>query len=143
MKNYSRYIWIYLSKLLNRKDVTITMEDYLLLIDIVYSNKKNFPVDMKTILSERISEIKPLVFNNKKDKFSNLFEQIFKKLLVSSNKSYQDCLCDILIDIFHKDESTLASWNKVYSKNIATSAIILQYISNYSSIIFVPFLLLL
>lgn len=137
MKNYSRYVCVYLSKLLKRKDISITLEDYLLLLDIVYSNKKNFPVDMKNILAEGILEIKPLLFSNKKEKYSYLFEQSFKNLLASSNKSYQDCLCDILIDIFHKDESTLASWNKVYSKNIATSAVILQYISNYFIILFV------
>lgn len=131
MKNYSRYICSYLLNLLSKKDITITKEQYLLLVETIHTNKKNFPVDLKNELAEKITDLKPTLFSNKKEKCSNLFDVMFKKILVNSNKPYQDCLCDILIDVFHKDESTLSSWNKIYSKNVATSAILLKYLGNY------------
>lgn len=131
MKNYSRYVGSYLLKLLSKKDITITKEQYLLLVDTIHSNKKNFPVDLKNELAKKVFDLKPALFSNKKEKLSNLFDLIFKKILVNSNKSYEDCLCDILIDVFHKDESTLSNWNKIYSKNVATSAILLKYLGKY------------
>lgn len=133
MKNYSRYIACYLLKLLNKKeDLTITKEQFLLLLDTIYSNRKHFPADLKHELAEKMFDIKPLLFKNKKEKYHGFFDLVFKKIVVNSNKSYQDCLCDILIDIFHKDETTLTNWSKVYSKNIAASAILLQYIGKHS-----------
>lgn len=132
MKNYSRYVASYLSKLLTQKDnIAITKEQYLLLLDAVYSNKKNFPSDLKQDLSNKLSMVMPLLFKNKKEKYSNFFELVFKKILVNSDKSYQDCLCDILINIFHEDKTTLTNWSKIYSKNVATSAILLKYLGNY------------
>lgn len=130
MKNYSRYVASYLLTLLSKKeDITITKEQFLLILDTIYLNKKNFPTDLKQKLSEKILDLKPLLFKNKKEKYQPFFELVFKKIIVNSNKSYQDCLCDILIDIFNKDETTLINWNKLYSKNVATSAILLRYIS--------------
>lgn len=128
MKNYSRYVASYLLQLINKKEgVSITKEQFLLLLDTIHSNKKNFPTDLKQELIIKISELKPLLFQNKKEKYQNYFDLVFKKIL-NSNKSYQDCLCDILIEFFHKDETALANWNKLYSKNIAISAVFLKYI---------------
>lgn len=129
LKNYSRYIAQYLLTLLtNKEKVIVTKEQFILLLDTIYSNKKHFPLDLKQDLAKKLSDLQPLLFVNKKEKYQNLFDVFFKKLVENSNKSYQDCLCDILIEIFHKDETTLINWNKAYSKNIVSSGILLKYI---------------
>lgn len=104
------------------------MEKYMLLLDLIHSSKKNFPGDLKPELCKKMLEVRPLVLQFKKEKCQDLFEQVFKKIAVNNNKSYQDCICDILIEIFHRDYTTLTNWYRIYTKNLPSSAIILQYI---------------
>lgn len=131
MKSYSRYIASYLLKLLSTKDnITISKEQFLQLIDVVYINNKNFPADLKQDLSNKLREIKSSIFKNKKEKYSNFFELVFQKILINSDKSYQDCICDILINIFIEDKTLLTNWCKIYSKNVLPSTILLSYIGN-------------
>lgn len=132
MKNYSRYVATYLLNLLSKKeDFTITKEQYILLLDTVFSNNKNFPTDLKQELSKKLSTLQGVLFKNKKEKYQTFFDQLFKKILTNNNTLYQDCICDILIQIFEKDETILTNWNKIYSKNVAASAIILKYLGKF------------
>lgn len=129
MKNYSRFVVQYLLDLLSRKyDDSISRDEFLLILDTIYSNKKNFPTDLKEELSKKIANVKELLFKNNKEKYHSYIEVLLKKIITNSNKPYQSYICDVLVEIFVKDATTLSTWNKVYAKNVAASSILLRHI---------------
>ncbi|XP_050500167.1 transmembrane protein 214 [Diabrotica virgifera virgifera] len=127
MKNYSRYILTYLVNLIkNTNEKSLTLEESLSILNIVYSNRKNMPSDLVQEVSNNVARIKPL--NSKKG--SSNIEIMLKNIVLNNNASYQKCLCDILVEAFHQDPSALAAWSKAYSKNVQSSAVVLEHISN-------------
>lgn len=133
MKNYSLYVVSYLLSVLNKEnDASVSKEEFFLVLDTIYSNKKNFPKDLKQQLQSKVADLKLLLFANKKEKYYNYVEFVLKKIVTNSNKPYQDCLCDVLVEVFHRDNTTLANWNKIYSKHIAGSSLLLNYIGMLS-----------
>ncbi|XP_023018558.2 transmembrane protein 214 isoform X1 [Leptinotarsa decemlineata] len=131
MKSYSRFVLTYLLDLVtNNKDVTVTKEDFLLLVDTIYSTKKTLPVDLLQKLSGEVPKLKRFLFSNTKEKYNNYVEVVLKRIVANSSEPYRNCLCELLIDIFHKDQTTLASWGKVYGKTVVASAVLLEYIFN-------------
>lgn len=129
MKNYSRFVVQYLLDLLNRKyDDSISRDEFLLILDTIYSNRKNFPVDLKEELSKKIADVKGLLLKNNKETHHSYVEVFLKKIITDSNKSYQSYICDVLVEVFAKDATTLSTWNKVYAKNVAASSILLRHI---------------
>ncbi|KAF7279687.1 hypothetical protein GWI33_006848 [Rhynchophorus ferrugineus] len=136
MKNYSKYVVKYLLDLISQKEkVQITKEQYLLILDIIYTNRKNFPVELQKELYVQAPQLKSFLFANSKERYHNYVEPFLKRLSMTTNSSYQNVLCDTIIEIFTKDQSTMAHWNKIYIKNLSSSAILLNYISdNYDNI---------
>lgn len=135
MKNYSKYVVKYLLDLISQKEkVQITKEQYLLILDVIYSNRKNFPVELQKELYKHVPNLKAFLFANSKERYHNYVEHFLKRLSVTTNSSYQNTLCDIIIEIYTKDQSTMAPWNKIYIKNVSSSAILLNYISKYNHI---------
>ncbi|KAJ8976096.1 hypothetical protein NQ317_008433 [Molorchus minor] len=72
-----------------------------------------------------------MLFRNSKEKYHNYIDILLKKIVMNSNKSYQDCLCDVLVNIFVRDPTTLANWGKSYPKNVAASALVLAYLDTH------------
>ncbi|CAG9768719.1 unnamed protein product [Ceutorhynchus assimilis] len=129
MKSYSKYIVKYLIELTSQEhESPLTRDQYLLILDTTFSSKKNFPSELQKDLIGNLPKLKSLLFSNK-EKFNNSVELFLKKIAATTNIQYQNCLCDILVEIFTKDQSTLTSWNKVYSKNLLASALLLRFIS--------------
>lgn len=79
----------------------------------------------------KVENLKPLLFRNTKEKYHTYIDLLLKKIQSNNNLSYQNSVCDVILDVFHKDPTTLANWNKIYSKNIAGSAVLLKYIGKY------------
>lgn len=130
MKSYSRYVVRYLLELTSRDhDSHLSKEQFLLILDTIFSTKKNFPTELQKDLVQNLPKLKRLLLNNKRESPNGLVEPFLKKITLTSNVAYQNCLCDILVEVFSKDQSALAAWNKVYSKNLGASAVLLRYIS--------------
>lgn len=130
MKNYSRYIVKYLINLVKRHDkITINRDQYLLFLEIIFSNKKNFPTDLSKDLHEILPKLKSLLFiNGSHEKYHSYIEPLLKKLQNNSNKHYTNELCDILVLCFNKDQTNLNTWGKNYTKHLTGSAVLLNYI---------------
>lgn len=127
MKNYSRFVVKYLLDLLNRRyDEFIVRDEFLLILDTIYSDKKNFPVDLREELYRKVPNLKTLLFKNK-DKYHAYVEVLLKRIITNNNKPYQNYICDVLVDIFTKDATTMSIWNKAYAKNVAASSVLLCY----------------
>ncbi|KAJ8925970.1 hypothetical protein NQ315_009825 [Exocentrus adspersus] len=132
MKNYSRFVTKYLVDLLSREyNDSVARDEFVLILDSVYSNKKNMPTDLKDELMRKSEKLKRLVFRNNKEKYHSYVEALLKKLTTNSNKPYQDILCDVLVEVFVRDPTTLSNWSKVYTKNVAANALLLRYISDH------------
>lgn len=140
MKNYSRYVITYLIDLINRfNDVPITKEQYLSIMDIVYSNKKNVPTDLIQSLNNIVPKLKLLLFTNNSDKYNSFIEPLLKNLATNDNASYKDELCDVIITCLYKDHTCFGTWNKNYTKTLTSSAILLNYMGKFTDLI-IPFI---
>lgn len=134
MKSYSRYIYEYLINLIDaHNNSNVTKEQYLLMLDSVYSNKKNFPSDLSNNLNKIISKLNLMLFDQNKDlKYHTFVEPFLKKLLDNGNSDYQKNLCSVLADCLGKDQQSYSTWNKLYLKNLPQSAALLKYVGKYS-----------
>lgn len=130
MKNYSRYVIKYLIDLINRhKKDHISRDQYLLVLDTMFSNKKNFPNDLTKELNNILPNLKILLFNNiNNDKYYNFIETLFKKLQNNSSKLYRDEICDVFVTCLSKDQTSFGAWSKNYTKSLTSNAILLNYI---------------
>lgn len=133
MKSYSRYIYEYLINLIDaHSNSNVTKEQYLLILDSVYSNKKNFPSDLSNSLNKTISKLNLMLLNQNKDlKYHTFVEPFLKKLLDNSSAEYQQNLCSVLAHCLGKDQQSYSTWNKLYLKNLAQSAALLKYVGKY------------
>lgn len=136
MKNYSRYVIKYLIDLINRhKKGHLNRDQYLLVLDTIFSNKKNFPNDLTKDLNSILPNLKRLLFNNNNgsgtDKYYSFIEILFKKLQNNnSNKLYRDEICDVFVNCLSKDQTSFGAWSKNYTKSLTSSALLLNYIGN-------------
>lgn len=132
MKNYSRYIVKYLINLIKNSEhqnVLITKEEYLTLLDITYLGSKNFPSDLKQDLQISTPILKEALFAKNND-LGRLVDYFLRKININNNKSYQNCLVDVIVECFIRDMSTIQIWTKIYAKNVSSSTILLSYIGN-------------
>ncbi|KAG5876904.1 hypothetical protein JTB14_001188 [Gonioctena quinquepunctata] len=131
MKSYSRFGLNYLLILItSNKDVTITKEDFLWLVDIIYSTKKTLPSDLLHTLTSEVPRLKQLLLDNNKERYNNYIEILLKQIVSHNSELYRKCLCDVLLEIFFKDQTNLASWIKVYNKTVVASAILLEHMND-------------
>ncbi|KRT84526.1 hypothetical protein AMK59_2105 [Oryctes borbonicus] len=129
MKNYSRYVTTYLVDLINRfNDVPITKEQYLSIMDIVYSNKRNIAPDLTQSLYNIVPKLKLLLFINNTDKYNGFIEPLLKTLALNENTMCRNEVCDVIITCLQKDHTCFGAWNKNYTKALPSSAILLNYI---------------
>lgn len=132
LKNYSRFIVQYLIKLIsNTEEATLTKEQYVSLLDVVFSNKKNFPNDLKQDLLSIVPKLTSFLSTSKKESIGSYIDFYLKKISIAGSDALKDCLCDVITDGFSRDHSGLEYWSKIYNKNITSSAILLKYIGNY------------
>ncbi|KAI4468656.1 transmembrane protein [Holotrichia oblita] len=132
MKNYSRYVITYLIDLINRfNDIPITKEQYLSVMDTIYSNKKNVPADLTQSLQNTVPKLKLLLFTNNSDKYNSFIEPLLKNLAINENISYRNEICDVIITSLQKDHTCFGTWNKNYTKTLPSSAILLNYMDTH------------
>lgn len=128
MKNYSRYVINYLVDLINRfNDVPVTKEQFLSIMDIVYSNKKNLPADLTQSLYNIVPKLKLLLFTNNSDKYNSFIEPLLRSLVINDNTAYKSEICDVIITCLHKDHTCFGTWSKNYIKTLPSSAILLNH----------------
>ena len=133
MKNYSHYIVTYLVNLVNRfNDVPLTKEQYLLIMDIIFTTKKNFTAELTQSLLKIVPKLKVLLFTNNSDKYSSFVETFLRKL--SANNivgKYKNELCNVIVMCLQKNQMSFVAWNNCYVKNISSSATVLDYIGRF------------
>ncbi|CAH0550148.1 unnamed protein product [Brassicogethes aeneus] len=136
MKAYSRFIAKYLLDIItSNKDISLTKEEYLLILDTIHSNKKNFPNELKNDFSKQADKLKQSLFGNPKEKYNPYVDAFLNKIISNSNKAYQNSLSSALIEVFQRDPSTFVNWSKGYSKNLAASVIVMKYLyENWKSV---------
>ncbi|KYB26829.1 Transmembrane protein 214-B-like Protein [Tribolium castaneum] len=118
LKNYSRFIVQYLIKLISGADqATVSKEQFVSLLDVVFSSKKNFPSDLKQDLVTVVPTLKSFLATSKEPTCVDFY---LKKIPTVGNDSFKDCLCDVIVDGFNRDQSSLESWGKNYTKNWQT-----------------------
>ncbi|RZC43263.1 transmembrane protein 214-B, partial [Asbolus verrucosus] len=111
------------------KEISLTKEQYLLILETVFVAKKNFPSDLKQDLIHVIPSLTDSLFGEIHEEIlSSLIEWSLKKITLNNNSSYQDCLCEVLIECFYRNQVSLENWSKIYNKNAPSSAILLKYI---------------
>ncbi|CAH1365193.1 unnamed protein product [Tenebrio molitor] len=132
LKHYSKYIVKYLIDLIKNADGgSLTREQYVMLLESIFSNKKNFPNDLKQELISISPNLKFFLFgSHKSETFHSSLEFYLKKITTNDSYLLQECLCDVIIQGLNRDQSSLDHWSKIYVKNIAPSAILLEYIDN-------------
>lgn len=130
MKNYSRFVVKYLIDLVNRHDnVCITKDQYLLILDVVFSNIKNLPSDLIKDLTSIVPKARKLLFSQStNDRYHLYVDSLLKKLQNNSNKKYTDELCGSLVVCLSKDNTSFGNWTKSYTKYLDGSAVLLKYI---------------
>lgn len=80
MKNYSRYVVEYLVNIINlNSNSFITKEQYLLLLNVIFSSKKNFPAELNKQLVETASKLNVLLLEQNGDKKYHSFIEPFLK----------------------------------------------------------------
>lgn len=133
MKNYSRFIIKYLIEIINRhKNSYLSKDQYILVLDIIFSNKKNFPNDLTKDLNNILPILKNLMFNDgNNEKYYNFVDTLLKKLQNNTNKLYRDEICDVLITCLIKDKTSFSAWSKNYTKSLSASAVVFNYIGEY------------
>jgi hypothetical protein len=134
LKHYSKYIVKYLIDLIKNADGgSLTREQYVMLLESIFSNKKNFPNDLKQELISISPNLKFFLFGSlKSEAFHSSLEFYLKKITTNDSYLLQECLCDVIIQGLNRDQSSLDHWSKIYVKNIAPSAILLEYIGKTS-----------
>lgn len=132
MKNYSKYVTKYLINLINRpvEGSSLQKDQYLNILDVIHGSKKNVPSELVKELNESASKLNDLLLLSVKgDKYHTLVEPILKKLgTTTENQSYSNQLCEILVALMERDQTSLNSWSKLYSKNLVASASLLEHI---------------
>lgn len=135
MKHYTKFVYEYFIHLINKhKNLSITKEQYFSMVDFVYLQKKNFPDGLKNKLVDCVSQIHALVFKGcANDKYQTFIEPVLKKL--HSNQTagggYRNELCSTAVTCLVNDSNAFNSWEKLYGKYLASSTILLKYISEF------------
>lgn len=130
LKNYSHYILEYLINILTRHNETsISKEEYVLIMSVIFSKRKNFPSDLSQRLYKIVSNLNDLLLERNRDTKRHIFiDLLLKNLLDYDNVQYQKTVCDALAKCLAKDEHSFGSWNKLYTKHLPQSAVLLNYI---------------
>lgn len=133
MKNYTRYVVEYLVNIIKSdSDSFVTKEQYLLLLNVIFSSKKNFPSDLNNQLIETASKLNVLLLEQNKDKKYNSFiEPFIKKLSDNNNVQYQNNICYVIATCLMRDPVSFENWNKIYLKHLPQSALVLKYIGEF------------
>lgn len=129
MKNYSRYVVKYLVDLFKRhKTVSLTKEQYLSILDVIFTNNKNVPADLQGELKAVLPTLQKQLFTQNHDKFHTFIDSFLKKIQLSENKSIKNELCEAIIVCLEKDKAGFGSWSKSYTKYLGASTYLLKYI---------------
>ncbi|CAH0401163.1 unnamed protein product [Chilo suppressalis] len=139
LKNYSKYVILYISKLLdNHKsmdNVKISQDQLFAMFDMVNNKRNSLSKDLSSDLIMQLSKYKDIFFAQSGNKLQVLFNQIMKKLpnqYLSGGglDPYNRVLVDCLVDCLHKDDSCNATWRQLFHKCSKQSATLLEYIDN-------------
>lgn len=130
MKNYTRYVVEYLVNIIKQNSKSsITKDQYLLLLNVIFSSKKNLPSDLNNQLNETASKLNVLLLEQNGDKkYHNFIEPFVKRLSDNNNAHYQNNVCYVIVTCLMRDPVSFETWDKIYTKHLPQSALILKYI---------------
>lgn len=132
MKNYSSFVIKYLINLINNHQIeSLSKENYLFIMDIIFSNKKHVPDKLNHELMNSTSRIRSLALKGCGNKCQTFIEPLLQKLQRNAilRKDYKKILCDVTVDCLTTDNLTFNVWEKCYLKYLRGNTILLNYIS--------------
>ncbi|XP_030031154.2 transmembrane protein 214 [Manduca sexta] len=144
LKNYSKYVVGYLSKLMDLHAGTdaakISQDQLFAMIDTVNAKKNGLSKELSSDLIHQLSKYKDLYFNKCSNKLQVTFNQLMKKLpnqylSGSGLDAYNKVLVDCLVDCLVRDDSCNATWRQLFHRCSKQSATLLEYIdTNWSEL---------
>ncbi|KAL0870073.1 hypothetical protein ABMA27_006234 [Loxostege sticticalis] len=144
LKNYSKYVIVYLGMLLDNHadmDSTKVSQDQLLaMFDMVNGKKNSLSKELSSDLINQLSKYKDIYFNRSGNKLQVTFNQIMKKLPNQYLSGaildpYNKVLVESLVDCLVRDDSCNATWRQLFHKCSKQSATLLDYIdSNWAEV---------
>ncbi|XP_053615013.1 transmembrane protein 214 [Plodia interpunctella] len=138
LKNYSKYVVVYLSNLLDRfakMDNKVTLEQFLAMCDTVNAKRNGLPKDLSSDLIKQLSKFKDMYFSRSGNKLQVSFNQIMKKLpnqflSGSTLDPYSRVLVESLVNCLERDDSCNATWRQLFHRCSKQSATLLDFINN-------------
>ncbi|CAK1584254.1 unnamed protein product [Parnassius mnemosyne] len=144
LKNYSKYVVAYLSKLLDRHgnmdSSKISHEQLLTMFDLINNKKNSLSKELSSDLIKQLSKYKDIFFNKSGNKLQVTFNQLMKKLpnqylSGTSLDPYNRVLVETLVDCLGHDDSCNATWRQLFHKCTKQSATLLDFIdSNWTEV---------
>lgn len=128
-KNYSRFIVQYLLDLIKvENNASITKEDYLLILEAIFGDKKNFPNELKSELISALSNVKSSFFKQKHSDLDASIEYFLNKSNLHVNNGYQTALFEVIAKTFVVSSKSQTIWKQIYAKNVKSSSKLLIYL---------------
>ncbi|KAM3960329.1 transmembrane protein 214 [Aphomia sociella] len=144
LKNYSKFIVLYLSSLLDKHatmDATkVSQEQLLAMFDMVNSKRNSVSKELSSDLIKQLTKYKDIYFSRSGNKLQVTFNHIMKKLpnqFLSGPTldSYNRVLVESLVDCLERDDSSNATWRQLFQKCTKQSATLLDFInSNWAEV---------
>lgn len=144
LKNYSKFVVLYLSKLLDKHasvdSTKLSQEQLLAMFDLVNNKRNSLSKDLSSDLIKQLIKYKDIYFNRSGNKLQVTFNQIMKKLpnqflSGSTLDPYNRVLVESLIDCLQRDDSCNVTWRQLFQKCTKQSATLLDYInSNWAEV---------
>ncbi|XP_041984319.1 transmembrane protein 214 [Aricia agestis] len=136
LKNYSKYIVAYLSKLLDRHakmDAKVSQEQLLAMFDTVSNKKNSLSKEVYSDLIKQLIKYKEIYFDKSGNKLQVTFNQLMKKLpnqylSGASLDIYNGVLVESLVNCLQRDDSCHPTWRQLFNRCSKQSATLIDYI---------------
>ncbi|XP_059057940.1 transmembrane protein 214 [Achroia grisella] len=140
LKNYSKFVIVYLSKLLDEHasmdSTKVSQEQLLAMFDLVNNKRNSLSKELSSDLIKQLTKYKDIYFNRSGNKLQVTFNQIMKKLpnqflIGPALDPYNRVLVESLIDCLQRDDACNATWRQLFQKCTKQSATLLDYINSH------------
>lgn len=132
LKNYSRFVVQYLLDLIKTENIaSVTKEQYLLILETIFADKKNFPNDLKPELLGALSNVKLCLLKQKHADLDSYVEYFLNKSNLHVNNGYQSAIFEVIAKIFIASRNSQIVWKQLYAKNVKSSSKLLIYLGWY------------
>ncbi|XP_050674602.1 transmembrane protein 214 [Leptidea sinapis] len=137
LKNYTKYVIRYLSKLLDRHvsmgDAKVTQDQLFAMFDLVNSKRGGLSKELSSDLMNQLVKYKDIYFSKSGNKLQVTFNQLMKKLpnqylSGSSLDQYNGVIVQSLVDCLARDDSCNATWRQLFQRCSKQSATLIEFI---------------